>query len=128
MSTNDMYQGVKVKSAAYRRWEMQVARGLPDLELPKDKRLAVRAIVRYSNKASDLDNCCKSMLDVLQKRYKFDDKNVYVLKLYKVIVPKGQEGLTLKITELEETKWQKFVNEKLLPILQSFLPKLAVKF
>ena len=127
MSTNDMYLGRKVKSAAYRRWEMQVARNLPDIEIDPEAKLAVRVIVRYSNRASDLDNCIKSCLDVLQKRYKFNDSQVYVLKLYKVIVPKGGEGLTLKITEMKDEKWRKFVNEKLLKILQSFLPKLAIK-
>ncbi|WP_443088706.1 RusA family crossover junction endodeoxyribonuclease [Vibrio sp. SCSIO 43137] len=127
MSANDMYQGRKVKSSAYRRWEMQVARGLPDITIPKETKLSVRAIVRYSNKASDLDNAAKSMLDVLQKRYKFDDKFVYVLKLYKVLVPRGQEGLTIKITELEESKWRNFLKEKLLPTLRSFIPTLDVK-
>ncbi|OOE32282.1 hypothetical protein BZG05_14855 [Salinivibrio kushneri] len=122
-----MYLGRKVKSAAYRRWEMQVARNLPDIEINPDATLAVRVIVRYSNRASDLDNAIKSCLDVLQKRYKFNDSKVYALKLYKVIVPKGDEGLTVKITELEEDTWRKFVKEKLLKTLRSFLPQLEVK-
>ena len=48
-------------------------------------------IVGYSNKANDIDNAVKPILDILQKKYKFNDKDVYELHVFKVMVKKGEE-------------------------------------
>jgi len=50
-----------------------------------------------SSKSSDLDNCVKSFLDVLQKKYHFDDKRVYRLILEKMDVKKGKEYIDFQI-------------------------------
>jgi len=51
-----------------------------------------------SNRAADLDNVIKPLLDTYQSMYpEFNDKYVYHIKLDKVIVKKGEEYLSVKI-------------------------------
>lgn len=54
-------------------------------------------VVYYSNKRSDIDNCLKPFIDVLQKRYGFDDNRIYRIRITKVIVPKGSENIAFRL-------------------------------
>lgn len=56
--------------------------------------------VFYSNKASDIDNCIKPFMDILQKKYHFDDKYIYKLLINKHIVPKGQEKISFLLSPI----------------------------
>jgi len=51
----------------------------------------------FSSKASDIDNCCKSFIDCLVKKYKVDDRFVYEMHVFKTIVKKGEEYIRFKI-------------------------------
>lgn len=42
------------------------------------------------------------MLDILQKRYGFNDSRIYLLTVNKKIVPKGQENITFEINTLND--------------------------
>lgn len=96
MSVNEAFIGRKVKSAKYRKYESHLIRTLPDIEIPEGL-LEVRVVVYYSSKLSDLDNAIKPFLDCLCKRYGFDDRYIYRIRMTKVIVPKGDENIAFKI-------------------------------
>lgn len=54
--------------------------------------------VGLSNKAADLDNIIKPLLDTYQSMYEeFNDKNVYGISLAKSLVKKGEEYLDVSI-------------------------------
>jgi len=97
LSANQSYLGKKVKSKAYRMYENQMRRNLPDLEMPEEGNLLIMLEVHYSNKASDIDNCLKPFIDCLQQRYEFNDNRIYDLHIVKYIVPKGEETIRFKI-------------------------------
>lgn len=92
-----------MKSAKYRQYEFDLLSTLPDLDVPEG-RLHLRLLVRYSNKRSDIDNCLKPFIDVLQQRYAFNDNQIYKLTVRKEIVPKGEEGITFNLKKYEIKK------------------------
>lgn len=52
----------------------------------------------FSNKAADLDNCLKPLLDTFQSMYEeFDDKMVYGIIANKNLVKRGEEYLDITI-------------------------------
>lgn len=100
LSVNKCTQGRKVKSWAYRQYERDVLAQLPRTRIPRKNNLELILEVYYSNKCADLDNCIKPFLDILQKRYAFDDRRVYRIVANKHIVPKGEEGISFHIKEI----------------------------
>jgi len=53
-----------------------------------------------SSKNADIDNPVKPFVDCLQKRYGFNDRQIYRLTVEKIDVAKGQEFIEFDITEL----------------------------
>ena len=49
---------------------------------------------------SDVDNGAKPFIDILQKKYGFNDNQIYELHLYKEIVDKGNEFIDFSIQTL----------------------------
>ena len=60
----------------------------------------VNYVFGFSNKASDLDNPVKVLTDILQKKYGFNDKDIYEMNVKKKIVKKGEEYIKFKIESL----------------------------
>lgn len=56
--------------------------------------------VADNNTLSDIDNPTKLILDILQKRYGFNDKMIYELNLKKEIVKKGKEYFSFCIEKI----------------------------
>lgn len=110
LSVNQAFCGKKVKTASYRRYETHLIRTLPELEIPEGE-LELRVVVYYSNKASDIDNCLKPFIDVCQKKYGFDDKRIYRLRVTKVIVPKGQDNIAFRFIPFTPNGNSTFGNE-----------------
>lgn len=54
----------------------------------------------FSSKASDIDNPTKAMLDILQKKYQFNDKSIFEMVLKKRIVPKWDEYIKFDIKKI----------------------------
>ena len=102
LSANQAFCGKKVKTAGYRKYEQQLIRTLPDIEIPPDL-IELRVVVYYSNKQSDIDNCLKPFIDVLQKRYGFNDNKIYRIRITKVIVPKGTENIAFRLLPFTPT-------------------------
>lgn len=92
MSANKMYLGRKRKGAEYREFEGNMSRVLPDnFSPPASGKMKVLIYVKYKTAASDIDNCIKTTLDVLQKKYGFNDNKVYDLRVIKDTCKKGEE-------------------------------------
>jgi Holliday junction resolvase RusA-like endonuclease len=90
LSINIAFQGRRFKSPAYKVYEKECLLKLRPFKFPQGP-VSMTIIVGYSNKANDIDNAIKPILDILQKKYNFNDKDVYELHVYKVIVKKGEE-------------------------------------
>jgi len=100
LSVNQAWKGRKYKTKEYTLYEKKVLALLDDIYLEPSDRMFLQIDVYYSNKASDIDNCIKPFVDILQKKYNFDDKCIYKLLINKHIAPKGQEKISFLLTPL----------------------------
>lgn len=101
LSVNDAWKGRRYKTDAYKAYEKYVLLILPKKSIPNGKlKLSIHANV--SNTQSDIDNPVKPFLDILQKKYGFNDSRVYELNVKKSIVPKGKEHILFELESLEE--------------------------
>ena len=101
LSVNDAWQGRRFKTPKYKNYEKNCLLLLPKMDVPKGK-LQLEIIVRFSNASSDIDNIIKPIVDIMQKKYPFNDKHIYRLIIDKEIVEKGKEGFEITITELSK--------------------------
>ncbi len=95
LSVNQAWQGKRYKTPAYENYE-KMAYLLPKLEIPFGK-LKLRILWGLSSKNADIDNPCKPFIDLLQKKYGFNDKLIYKLELEKVAVAKGSEFVDFEL-------------------------------
>lgn len=100
LSVNAAWKGRRFKSEEYKTYEKAVLSVLPELNLPKIP-YAITFTFAFSNMASDFDNPTKLITDLLQKKYKFNDKNIMEAHIYKKVVPKGEEYFEFFIKHLE---------------------------
>ena len=96
LSVNECWRGRRFKTDKYKIYESKLKRLLPILELPPPP-FSVYYEFGFSSRASDLDNPIKPLQDILQKKYKFDDKEIFEFTARKVKVKKGEEYLIFKI-------------------------------
>jgi len=97
LSVNEAWKGVRYKTDAYRKYERAVLFMLPKKTI-ENKPLKVELIFGFSSNASDLDNPVKLILDILQKKYKINDKAIWQLNIQKEIVKKGSEFFKFSIS------------------------------
>jgi Holliday junction resolvase RusA-like endonuclease len=90
LSVNQAWQGRRYKTPIYKRYERDVLLLLPRGSVPAGK-LTLTVEVGFSNPGSDVDNIIKPLLDILQKKYRFNDSTVYQIVAQKVDVRKGCE-------------------------------------
>lgn len=103
LSVNQAWKGRRYKTDKYKKYENDVLILLPKRKINSISKLSVDITYSFSSKASDVDNPTKLILDILQKKYFFDDCAIYDLHLHKEIVQKGKEKILIKITELDDT-------------------------
>jgi len=96
LSVNDCYKGRRFRTKDYDNYERTLMFLLPKIEMPEPP-YAIYLEFGFSSKASDWDNCIKNFQDCLQKKYDFNDKEIYTGFVKKKIVPKGQEYVTFQI-------------------------------
>jgi len=99
LSVNDAWQGKRFKTPKYKQYEKNCLLMLPSLKV-SNNRLKISIEYGFSNKMSDVDNPTKLILDILQKKYGFNDNKIYELHLIKKIVEKGNEYFSFFIEEL----------------------------
>jgi Holliday junction resolvase RusA-like endonuclease len=100
LSVNQAWQGKRFKTPIYKAYEKEMLLRMPAGKIETDQMLRVEFFFGFSNKASDLDNPVKLLLDIAQKKYGFNDSNVYELNVRKCIVKKGEEFLHMGIYNL----------------------------
>ena len=97
LSVNEVWKGKRFKSVKYMNYEKKLMFMLPRIMLPEDE-LSLSFIVGFSNSGADVDNVLKPFIDVLQKKYRFDDNRIYRILIEKTIVPKGKEFIEFTIS------------------------------
>jgi Holliday junction resolvase RusA-like endonuclease len=95
LSVNECWQGRRFKTKKYLAYEKELLLMLKPLKLPQGN-LFLNIKFGFSNKNSDIDNCVKPLLDILQKKYSFNDRNIYRLCLEKTIVKRGYEFIEVE--------------------------------
>ncbi len=103
LSANEAYAPKAVRSGArvyatsyktvkYQLYEKAVRSRLKNIEFDfgDTGELVLCMRVRYATAASDVDNCVKPFLDILQRFYGFNDNRVYVLNVVKEVVGRGK--------------------------------------
>lgn len=102
LSVNEAWQGKRYKSDKYNAYEMEMLLRLPAGKLPNPP-YRVFYEFGFSNKLCDFDNPCKPLGDILQKKYGFNDNEIYEAHIRKVIVRKGQEYVHVRIEHMDAT-------------------------
>ena len=98
LSVNAAWQGRRYKTPAYKVYQFQVWPHLPDgLEIPPDCPLEINLEFGFSSKHADFDNPVKLFVDILQKRYNFDDRRIKRATIDVEHVPKGAEYIKFQI-------------------------------
>lgn len=101
LSVNKCWQGRRYKTKEYKQYEKMMLMLLPNLTLEYKGDLKISVIFGFSTRTADIDNPLKPILDILQKKYNFNDRAVYDLNVKKEIVKKGNEFIQIQITENE---------------------------
>ena len=99
LSVNQVWQGKRFKTKAYKSYETELIYTLPDIKLPPPP-YSIYFEFGFSNKGSDIDNPVKPFTDILQKRYGFNDRDIYEMRLAKKIVKKGDDYIKFEINHL----------------------------
>ena len=100
LSVNEAWQGKRFKTPIYKIYEETILLSMPKAKIETEQMLRIEFFFGFSNKASDLDNPVKLLLDIAQKKYGLNDKNVFELNVRKCIVKKGEEFIQMGIYPL----------------------------
>jgi len=95
LSVNNAWKGRRFKTDAYKDYEAALLLMLPRLSIPEGK-LELNITVAFSSKSSDVDNIAKPLIDILQKKYGFNDNRIYRLVIDKLICNKGAEYIAFR--------------------------------
>jgi len=100
LSVNKAWKGTRIKTTDYSKFEKSCLLMLPMYEIPKgDLELFIH--YGFSSKGSDIDNPNKMVIDILSKKYGFNDNLIYRLIVTKEIVSKGNEFFEFSIKGLK---------------------------
>lgn len=98
LSVNEAWQGRRFKTSAYKKYEYDCFFLLP-LNLVIPKRIKITFTFGFSNPKSDVDNPTKMLLDIMQKKYLFNDSDVWECTQRKELVKKGCEFVDILVEE-----------------------------
>lgn len=97
MSVNRAWQGKRFKTNDYKRYERDCLFMLPkSINVPAGK-LKLTLDFGFSSKLADADNPVKCFVDILQKKYGFNDSRIYQYAITKTDVKKGAEYIYFKL-------------------------------
>jgi Holliday junction resolvase RusA-like endonuclease len=88
LSVNECWQGRRFKTEKYKSYELECIYLLPN-NIDITNKLNIE--FGMSSKLSDIDNPLKPFLDILQKKYGINDRNITELTVKKTVVTKGNE-------------------------------------
>ena len=99
LSVNKVWQGKRFKTTTYSKYESIVLIMLPKISIPEPP-FKVNIQLGFSSTLSDIDNPLKPILDILQKKYNINDKDIFELNVKKEIVKKKNEYFAFEILKL----------------------------
>ena len=102
LSVNKCFQGRRFKTQDYKDYEQEAFYLLSDLLTISKGDLELKLEVGLSSKLADLDNIAKPFIDILQKKYNFNDKRIFKLIMVKKIVKKKAEYIDFKFKKYEK--------------------------
>lgn len=93
LSVNKAWKGRRFKTTDYTMYERELSIKLPKtVFIPNRENFGIKITWGMSNfKASDFDNPIKPFVDVLQKKYMFNDNAINEAIIKKVQTKKGEE-------------------------------------
>ena len=100
LSVNLAWQGKRFKTPAYKKYEHDILLLLPVIKVDKIEKLKISFVFGFSNIQSDIDNPVKLLIDIFQKKYKFNDSHVWEISLRKEKVDIGKEFIDFTIENL----------------------------
>jgi Holliday junction resolvase RusA-like endonuclease len=100
LSVNQAWQGKRYKTQEYKDYEKAILLQMPKKSIDKKAMLRIDFFFGFSNVASDLDNPVKLLLDIAQKKFGFNDSQVFEMVIRKCIVKKGKEFIEMSVFEL----------------------------
>ena len=103
LSVNEAWKGQRFKTDRYKAYEKEMLLRLPLGTLP-DPPYYVYYEFGFSNSLCDFDNPCKPLGDILQKKYGFNDKDIYEAHICKKLVKKGREYIKVQIEHMSTFK------------------------
>lgn len=102
LSVNECWQGKRYKTQKYKNYENLLLLTLPPLKIPPPPYFIIFKF--YMNRI-DWDNPIKPLQDILQKKYKFDDKDVIKALVEKIKCKKEDQGFEIIIGNIKDFKY-----------------------
>jgi Holliday junction resolvase RusA-like endonuclease len=96
LSVNEAWQGKRFKTPAYKKYEKIVLLMMPKINILNPP-YRVNLEFGFSSPLADIDNPTKLILDIIQKKYNINDKDIFELNIRKKIVKKGNEYIDFQI-------------------------------
>ena len=101
LSVNEAWAGRRFKTPKYKAYEEELLWKLKTCEIPEGD-LKIWFVFGTSSKLSDTDNFLKSTIDVLQKKYNFNDNRIFRIVADKQITKKGEEFIAFQIKHIDD--------------------------
>lgn len=96
LSVNKCWQGKRYKTTEYKEYESKLLTLMPKKKVDAEAMLCIEIFFGYKNKLADIDNGLKPLLDILQKKYGFNDRNIFELNVRKAHTEKDFIQVTIK--------------------------------
>lgn len=96
LSVNECWKGQRFKTDKYKKYENDILFLLPRQALPQAP-YAIIITFGVSNLGADIDNPVKPFIDILQKKYDFNDRDIFEMHVYKQKTDNGKEFINFVI-------------------------------
>jgi len=96
LSVNEAWKGTRYKTKVYNSYEKELLLTLPKIVMPPPP-YEIYLHFGFSNKKADIDNPVKPFLDIMQKKYNFNDCDIFSLIIKKSVVKKGLEFIEFDV-------------------------------
>ncbi|MCH7724437.1 MAG: hypothetical protein IIC76_14030 [Bacteroidetes bacterium] len=100
LSVNFAWKGRRFKTDKYKQYERDCLFLLPRFTIGKPP-YKIYLEFGFSNMGADIDNPVKLFLDITQKKYNFNDKDIIEAHIKKVKTEKGKEYIKFEIQTIE---------------------------
>ena len=97
LSVNKCWRGRRFKTSDYTDYETELLWSLPKSAIKVYDKMTLKITFGFSSKLADIDNPLKPLIDILQKQYNFNDKQIFRMEVEKKIVRKGGEYIEFNI-------------------------------